>query len=1167
MAHTLTYSTELMDNYLSAEVVSPQQKFNALQTADGHALLFSISTEGRFYVFAQLPGHATGWERYDLASGLFDHFEKKKIKVQAKTFAVAENIATGKIDLALALTLNGSDHLYLSLGNDNTTGAIVPGNVEWKEMSYDDPDHKGITLDITSLYISERSREEYIVADISRSTFKKPSGFINRYHIDPTRSTGRGWNNMVVGGDLEPGINSVLGRMHYERVDGTYNLGKINGKTELIYAPLYNPFSRSAPPTISTFKVPKGATAIDTAFVGKNTALFVAGDKALYYYAADKQENGASGSLVMRSDFFVGVTKLFAYATTDTFIVWGINRANQVFYTTCAISQVYDSSAWSTPLPLISGVDQVSPYVNKADNGNVFFAAAGDELFKMVQSPETTIWKKSHVQLDTEQAKTRKFNSYTTRIQLADEQGQMLAGQELYLSTTTRTPFYINHLYYVLDKTPIPVQTDVQGSVTLIEMVHDINGAEIIVSEKGGKQLTITPSEKPFQKAVSLDSKDKLKGAQVEKPDGSKEALVTDHSKLDQLAEANQALAKAHKQVTGTTTQKTETKNDEKTGKAVAIVRAGDLFGFLDTGVGHTLAVQHDPATSVWKAVVAIGDWVYHAVLDTVDAIYSALKWVYHAIGVDKLLEFLSFFFDWDDIKRTKKVYKNMIMCFLKHEIAHIGTYRKEFDSKVNGMLDKLDGWAGITDDFRIGNEDKASPAAHSSPQGHDSAPGNMLMHHYNNNGRHTKELEKTDSNPVEGIFKALITALENEGKVFEDTLLQLYKLAPEVPGMPILDLVKRIVGIVAGDLIKSAQILIDAFLDILENVADLLLRIMDTKIHIPVVSDILELIGIKDFSIMDVFCYIAAVPATLAYKGRYKKAPFPNDKYTRFLINAPDYNTIRKAFANSIPGSGIQDITSTHTSSSLDALWSGGHMASLSSAGFTSVNTSARTIVGMADSSSEYDDGIITMPVSMAYSIYVTGYMISGFCSFILAAVSSFEAMEPEPDNPYSKVNMVLSGLLVSGSGIAAVLVPRCDIKNEAIKWVHRSLIVCKAMVKGVFSGLGQTTVTKLKLTKLQVDDRRAVGAVVGSVISMLSMTCSIWHFVELSSAEESNDKTAAILEETTNLVDDVKNLCYAIAVNDPEPTTKTVAIGVMATACVVNFGLYTAVASVEGI
>ena len=191
----ITYSNELMRNYKQANIISPQKKFAAVQTNNGEALLFSIGTDGAFYLIEQSSGtNNTGWKEISLTSKLKSTLFKNAV---AKDFAVSQNSATGMIDLALVMRVNSKDTLYVSLGHSNQRGSIT-SDIIWTAMNYDDPEHPDISLEIEDVFISQSSEGEYIVADISQSSFNPPSRFLNRYYIDPKKKDGRVWNPMVM---------------------------------------------------------------------------------------------------------------------------------------------------------------------------------------------------------------------------------------------------------------------------------------------------------------------------------------------------------------------------------------------------------------------------------------------------------------------------------------------------------------------------------------------------------------------------------------------------------------------------------------------------------------------------------------------------------------------------------------------------------------------------------------------------------------------------------------------------------------------------------------------------------------------------------------------------------------------------------------------------------
>src|SRR5262245_4516902 len=103
MSNTITYSSELMKNYLQAEVMTPDKTFEALQTSTGASLLFSIGTDNVFYVTQETSGQsANGWSKTDLSTA---QATKDFSAVATCThLSVAQNVQTGTIGLGMSLS-------------------------------------------------------------------------------------------------------------------------------------------------------------------------------------------------------------------------------------------------------------------------------------------------------------------------------------------------------------------------------------------------------------------------------------------------------------------------------------------------------------------------------------------------------------------------------------------------------------------------------------------------------------------------------------------------------------------------------------------------------------------------------------------------------------------------------------------------------------------------------------------------------------------------------------------------------------------------------------------------------------------------------------------------------------------------------------------------------
>ncbi|UPZ36411.1 hypothetical protein MUB18_20185 [Sphingobacterium sp. PCS056] len=1163
----INYSTELMVNFKQAKSVAPQKKFEALQTDEGYSLLFSIGTDQVFYLTQQTSGTTSGWKQDDLSSLLSKNHGGKK--VVAKTFAVSQNFTSRKFDVVLAISVDDTDYLYVSLNNSSNLKALNDLTFQWELIPYDDPKHTSIKLDVKNLYIAQTKNEEYIVVDISRSTFDPPADFLERYYIDPKKLSGRYWNNLSMGGDLNPGISSTLGRKDRDRVDGIYTLGSINGTTELLYAPLYNPFDRKAPTTITRLQVPSQASALAAVNVNGNlTDLFVIGEKTLYYFAADKQQDGDAGIPLMKSDLFDGVKDVFAFSDQEKYVIWGKNRANQIFYTSCLKQNITEANYWTFPVPILTGVEQLSPLLNIVDSSNVFFAVAGNQLIKAEQSPETSIWSFQKITLEIPvESKAEHYSSYTTRIQLTDNNDKVLSDTVLNISSNSRMPVLINNLYYVITPDPIAIRTDDAGVITVVEEIQDITGLQIMVSDDAGTSVVINPMNKPFEKIASLNSSSKLRDAVIVNSDGQTRKLVSadvDNNSLNQVAIANSSLSQAYKEVSENFSHRSggllmnmaygNTVYLEGIGDTI-VSEVGDLFRWLASGVKYVANIVKNVVTGVWHFVVQIGNKIYQGVLNCVEKVVGAVRWIYDIIktAIKDLLKYLEFLFQWKDITRTKEVFKNLSKLYLRHQIDQVGELKTAFDGEMKKLVKICNEWGGITDWKGLGAAATLPADASSQPAKGDSAPADLLLSHFQNNVSHIKAdpLVAKLNMDNQSIIDLLFDTLKKEGVIFDAVLDQIDQLVSEYQNMTLEEILKRVVAIIGSGVLETTQNIFDVLFDIFIKMLESALEILDTPIYIPVVSDILEYFGVPKVSMLDLLCYIGAVPVTVVYKMAKGAVPFPQDEFTNFLIKASTFEEVEKAF------NPPKIVLYTHQKD----------LKVESTAVTLSVNPNQIFYVD-AGLFREMKSNSLTISPENSKVISTVGNMFAGFFSLMSIFIVPFEAAAPTGENPFGTFSAVL-GVLGAGSvGISSTLVPKMPIKNKVVSWINTGTTVTSILSKIVFSGPAQS---KFKaspgiMNKLAAGDGRATGAIVNSILILPALFCSCWHFYELAQEKESATRSVAIINETSNMTSYISRLSYAVAVNVKDPEVKAVSIGVLVVANICTSGLQTASAIVNG-
>lgn len=1118
MSNTITYSSELINNYIQAEIMAPDKTFEALQTNTGASLLFSIGTDNVFYATQETSGQSThGWSKTDLSTA--QAAKDFPTGATCANMSVAQNVQTGTIGLGMSLSTAESDTLYLCLGNSNSDTSWLTQPV-WTAFPFDDAQHPQPTLTIVNLFISEVQVNaicptgQYVVVDIVRDP-SSTEPLISRYYIDTQKTNGYAWQQHNIAIDVEANnYMNCIGRTANGLIDGLYTIGQVQGKAQFLYTPIFNVYSKVAPPSPSRLQLPGGAL-VDAMGVCRNadetTDLYAAAGGALYYFASTNQKDGATGVLLLKNALFINVSKMYVFKANDNIIVWGLNSAGNIFYTSCPVTQLTSSPpAWSLPLPILTGVDMISPYINCADNGNTIFAVADQTLYILTKSPDTSLWKTRQVTLPplAANAPAISFSSYTTRIQITDDNGQPVRNTPVVINASTRTSFYINNLYTVLDTTPIVINTDVSGSITLIESVDSLQCARLTINNSDGSTLVINPMDKPFQKVAQLNTADSLSAAVITSPDGSTQPLVPAGVSTDDLktaAAGNQNLSDAYGSVSSNANIRSVarglvgvkiTLTPEGVLALHPAITAEDIFGsisgdfgdlvnWLESGVDYVLTIVKDAATGVWNFVVKIAGQTYSAVLDCVEKVMGAVEWVFNCIKtlITDLIKFLEFLFELADIKRTKEVIENMITLFLQYQAAELQNAEQQFDTAITGLQSQIASWGSLSWSG-LGNAATVPAGNGSTPTVNSNASNTLLSHHFQNNaGSMVVTAPPPPAVGNQSPITVLQNAIANESAVVQAVINNLYNTAGDFENLSLEQLLQKMAAIFADGVLGSTQVIVDALIELLIAFADQITDLLSAPVYIPVVSDILSAFGVNAPSLLDILCWIAAIPATLIYKAVTGSAPFPDNSTTSLLINATDFNVLIQAFNPPAASKRSKDRMAAATT--------------------------------------------LTLSPETAGTVFCIGHTACGIFTFINAIVGGFEAASETGDNPFGTPAAVLSVCSAATAGIANSLVPRDPLQASSVVLLSNATLGIRLLSKALFSGPAQK-----KIFGGDGDDRQP-GALVDASLVLPALATTIFHFIELSKLPDGDTKSTAIIDETGNILSYISRITYAMAVS----------------------------------
>lgn len=395
-------------------------------------------------------------------------------------------------------------------------------------------------------------------------------------------------------------------------------------------------------------------------------------------------------------------------------------------------------------------------------------------------------------------------------------------------------------------------------------------------------------------------------------------------------------------------------------------------------------------------------------------------------------------------------------------------------------------------------------PAAESgSNPSKDMMPGsNLLETHFQHN---FTEISITDSNPPSldaGPFiQALLDALEKEADTLSGIYHQLQELAGKFHTLGVQSIIKALVGILGEAVLKSVKTVVDALLGMLKQLGASVRQVLDTKLHIPIISDILNALGVDDISFIDLITRIAAAGFTVIYKLARHRAPFEDNETTRAIISASSWESLAALF---------------HPSD---------------------------------------DNALISKDVSQ--NTFQVGHSVAGIVLLIGIFPNALGAGE-QADNAFSPPTTVIGLITTAAPAAADVLVPRDAIENLAIRVISSTTTGFTVLAKVVSSsGVQKFAAKHTKIKGMAVNDGRGTGAIVNTVLVLPALAVTGYHFYELNGKAKGSDRDAAIMGEVANLTGYISRVSYAVGVNDEEPDTNTAAIAVMSVANAVMAGL----------
>lgn len=953
--------SEWMDNHKQATIMSAQKQFQAVQSTTGLAVFFSIGTDDIFYITRQVDHSESGWEKIDASSTLAQYHDGKQ--VTAKQFQVARNAETKKLDLGLIVTVDGNDYFYLVQGHANTTdswaGQVAwvampfdadnPPSPLVMDGLYLAETHNAeyIVVDVLK---DPASTEKFIhryYIDPSRNVTGK---VWNRHDLSTDLNAGS--ITSTLGKKSQQRVDGIytLGDIN-QKQELTYTP---------LYNP-FNPALPPNPSRLDVPQDASAMATL--AAKDNCTDLFVSAGGKLLYFPYDAQEDGACGVEVMDNPLLHDVKDLKAWSSDTDIVVWGLNRSGQIFYSRCAIGMQADSAAWSFPMPILTDVEQVATYLKDGgSSSNIFALRDGQDLIQLIQDPGTTHWQQRNIVLpSTDVDDVLEMRTYTTHVTITDDAHIPVTDQELLLSSTSPVNVYVDNVFKILSPdNPIAVATDATGSLSIVQETLGMGVVCYKLKQKEtGQTIDVNPMTKLIDTISDVQSGSQLGDIEVTDADGKKQKLVPGSvSTADKDATA--AALQKFVEVSGALPQNGGTQkatmlsaidgqkfldtadtfwgvsfdSDGSTfyegrqgmedfglqldaSGTLALVRGEERFGDIGDAIksaaGDVLSwLKHafedvesffcQVLDGAWNFFVKIGKKLIRFVFQCISDVVGAVEFVFNKIKVflNDLIKWLGFIFKWNDILRSHDVLFNVIRRYLEHGVDQIGDLRKELKTFFDNVEKHVDEWAGLEhDNTSIADRSKQS---HKNV-GQNSPQANYGVTHMKAGARgatSSSSVSPDFTKDIVDMLETLLQAIENEGEIFEKAATTIKdQIFGQLDSLSLGELVKRLAGVILDVLVESAENILDTVLALLAELVQGIVDLLTQPIDIPVLSWLYKKITGKQLSILDAACLVVAIPGTIVYKIAAEKAPFPDDAFTRSLIDATSWKELQDAFKN----------------------------------------------------------------------------------------------------------------------------------------------------------------------------------------------------------------------------------------------------------------------------
>ena len=877
----VSYHSELMKNYVAESPVDGSHQLKVIHNGET-PLLFSINAKQELFVIYPKDGTMSGWEQHKLSKDLGE----------VTAFDISQDVS-GAFLVGMATKNEGVTSLFineLTQLPDIDWETFEPASFWQKfELENNKETINLIKADPEGILFATETESQ----DAKYYTLDAKSG-IQQYQLPENSST-----------VLQMG----LGKVHGNR--GVFLLYQLGENQTMLFQSFPDPkYHKTA-----TYRYDTGGPLEDFVLIqGEESTdhLYTAGDGVFLF-----TDPTVLKQTVVEKTGEINFKHIEVTTKADKITIWlrgeeqGQKRnlylvENQFHWHDGTIN-----SQWNKPLPLMSNVEQFTCLCSDEISNHLFYIKSDNTLSHFWQDAATTLWDEKSIFLPTSN-KGREIDTYSLTLQCDPKH----FGKKVRLRTSSAAYVNINAIGYCL-LTPnkyVEISLGAMGTINLMKEVTNItapilyveadflkNDLVIDLTHKTCERLRTLQKGKDLDNAKKQDSTSLWKGKEnkpnydtmnkasqvIQKLLDAKEHLEKEPANQNGVNEIWHLQFNNKKKISLYSGSQAEQnlqsllqKNNINYGVSLANFDPLNDFGhsigsFLQWVGDRVVDITNfvfEVMGSVVTFVIEIAGEIYKFVIKTGETVLSAMMWIFDKISLflNDLIEWIGFVFNWDDILRTKNVFKGIVNCSMNSAEDQLckfqGNVHEFFNRFREDVMGKRPELPSDIANKKISQDSKPTASPLNTPQ---VSWANQYL--TNPKTYQPKVPIKKDEITLEGLA-------EDQLRVFKDAFSQLGdEFMLNIPKLDIGTLISRMFDIVSTVVVDTAENITLAIIEIVKQAMHSLQNSLNHPWDIYLLTWLYEEViapGSK-LSLLDLICLLIAIPCTVLCKISTNVCPF----------------------------------------------------------------------------------------------------------------------------------------------------------------------------------------------------------------------------------------------------------------------------------------------------